>query len=151
MNPGLLFLLLFVAIPAGELYLMIQVGSEIGALPTVLLVLATAAIGGVLVRMQGFAMAWRVREALERGETPAEAMLEGPLLLVAGILLLLPGFVTDLVGFLLLIPPLRRRLLLHWLATRQWAVRPTPGGGPGDGDAGSGPRVIEGEYRREDD
>jgi UPF0716 protein FxsA len=149
MNPGLVFLLLFVAIPAGELYLMIQVGSEIGALSTVILVLATAIVGGALVRMQGFAMAWRVRESMERGETPAEAMFEGPLLLLAGILLLLPGFVTDVVGFLLLIPPLRRRLLLRWLQSRRWVVPPDTGGR--EGDAGSGRRVIEGEYKREDD
>lgn len=149
MNPGLIFLLLFVAIPAGELYLMIQVGSEIGAMSTVLLVLATAIIGGTLVRIQGFAMAWRVRESLERGETPAEAMFEGPLLLIAGILLLLPGFVTDVVGFLLLIPPLRRRLLLRWLESRRWVV--PPGADGPDSGPQEGPRVIEGEYRREDD
>ena len=149
MNPGLVFLLLFVAIPAGELYLMIQVGSEIGALSTVILVLATAMVGGALVRMQGFAMAWRVREAMERGETPAEAMLEGPLLLLAGVLLLLPGFVTDVVGFLLLIPPLRQRLLLYWLESRSSVIPPAKDGP--EGGAGSGPRVIEGEYKREDD
>ena len=149
MNPGLVFLLLFVAIPAGELYLMIQVGSEIGALSTVILVLATALVGGALVRMQGFAMAWRVREAMDRGETPAEAMLEGPLLLLAGVLLLLPGFVTDVVGFLLLIPSLRQRLLLYWLESRS-SVIPPADNGPEAG-AGSGPRVIEGEYKREDD
>ena len=146
--PLLVFLLLFVGAPLGELYLMIQVGAHIGALSTVLLVVLTAVIGGLLVRVQGFAVVLRVREMLDRDEVPAVAMLEGAVLLIAGGLLLLPGFVTDALGFLLLIPPVRQRLVLYWIESRHWIVQVSPE--DGDGPPPPGQRVIDGEYRRED-
>ncbi|MES9966284.1 MAG: FxsA family protein, partial [Sedimenticola sp.] len=68
MNPLVIFLLLFVGIPLFELYFLIEVGSEIGALPTIFLTIFTAVLGGILVRMQGFSTALRVRDAMERGE-----------------------------------------------------------------------------------
>lgn len=148
LNPLLVFLLLFVGVPAIELYLMIEVGSRIGAFSTILLVLLTALIGGLLVRTQGFAVALRVREMLDRGELPAEAMLEGVLLLIAGALLLLPGFVTDALGFFLLIPPLRHRLVLYWLESRRWVARVSPCDGGHSRPPGQ--RVIDGECRREE-
>jgi len=147
MNPAFLFLLLFVGIPLVELYFMIQVGSEIGALSTILLVLFTAVVGGVLVRMQGFTTALRVRSTMERGEIPAIEMMGGALLLVAGILLLLPGFVTDAVGFICLIPAVRQSLVL-WVLKRSnvlWHAPPRPPSSPPDH------RVIDADYRREDD
>ena len=137
-----LFFLLFVGVPLVELYLLIQVGSEIGALPTIALSILTAAIGTVLVRVQGFSVLLRVRDMLDRGDVPAIEVLDGALLLIAGLMLLLPGFITDALGFLLLIPPLRRRLILRFV--RVVPVHPRPGQGPG-------PRVIEGEFRRERD
>ena len=151
MNPLFLFLLLFVGVPLVELYFLIEVGSEIGAIPTIGLTIFTALLGGVLVRMQGLSTAMRVGDALNRGEMPAIEMLEGALLLLAGLMLLLPGFITDALGFLLLIPPLRRALVL-WFLRRSGTMRPggpRPGGGPASGDGQ--PRVLEGEYRREDD
>ena len=148
MNPLLIFLLLFVGIPLVELYLLIEVGSEIGAIPTLFLTVFTAVLGGLLVRLQGFTTALRVREAMDRGEMPAIEMLEGVVLLVAGIMLLLPGFITDAIGFLCLVPPVRRHLLLTILR-RSGVLR---SGGPSHGpDSGSRPRVIEGEFKREDD
>ncbi len=143
MNPALLFLLLFVTIPLVELYLLIEVGAGIGAVPTIGLTLATALLGGVLVRLQGFSTALRVRQGLERGEVPAVEMLEGLVLLISGILLLLPGFVTDAVGFLFLVPPVRRAALVASL--RRMRVVTTTQAGPG----GRGEGVIEGEWRRE--
>jgi UPF0716 protein FxsA len=137
-----LFFLLFAGVPLLELYLLIQVGSEIGALPTIALSILTAVIGTVLVRVQGFSVLLRVRELLDRGELPALEVLDGALLLIAGLLLLLPGFITDALGFLLLLPPLRRFLILRFV--RVVPVRPRPTAGPG-------PRVIEGEFRRERD
>ncbi|MEA3303931.1 MAG: FxsA family protein, partial [Pseudomonadota bacterium] len=116
--PLLLLLAIFVLIPATELYVLIEVGSEIGALSTIWLVILTALVGGWMVRQQGLAVMFRVREQLERGEPPAIEMMEGVLLLLIGILLLLPGFITDTLGFLLLIPPLRRWLILNWLKRR---------------------------------
>ena len=113
---GLLaFLVIFVAAPLTELYLLIEVGSRIGALPTVALCLLTAALGGVLVRWQGIGVMMRLRETMARREVPAIEMLEGAAVLVAGVLLMLPGFVTDTLGLLLLIPPLRRAAVLFLL------------------------------------
>lgn len=148
MNPAFLFLLLFVGIPVVELYFMIKVGAEIGAFATVFLVLFTAGLGGVLVRMQGFTTAMRVRSAMERGELPAIEMMEGALLLVAGVLLLLPGFVTDAIGFLCLIPAVRQYLVL-WALKRGnvlWHAAPSPPHKPSEQH-----RVIDADYRREDD
>lgn len=147
MNPVFLFLLLFVGIPLIELYFMIKVGSVIGAFATVFLVFFTAVLGGVLIRLQGFTTAMRVREAIERGEVPAIEMMEGALLLVAGILLLLPGFVTDAIGFLCLIPAARRALVL-WFLRRSHVLRP---GAPPQAKTPPEHRIIDGEYRREDD
>jgi len=147
MNPAFIVLLLFVGTPALELYFMIQVGSEIGAFSTVLLVLFTAALGGVLVRMQGFSTALRVREAMARGEIPAIEMLGGVLLLISGVLLLLPGFVTDAVGFICLVPAFRHALVV-WFLKRANVMSRTPHQQP---QSPPDQRVIDGEYRREDD
>jgi UPF0716 protein FxsA len=143
----LVFLLLFVGIPLVELYFLIQVGSQIGALPTIGLTILTALIGGILVRVQGFAVLTRVRSATERGEVPALEMIDGAFLAAAGLILLLPGFFTDAVGFLLLVPPLRRLLIGRF-------VRIVPHHGAGSearARPGTGPRVIEGELRRDRD
>ena len=148
LHPLLVFLLLFVGVPLVELYLMIEVGARIGALSTVLLVVLTAVIGGLLVRAQGFAVVLRVREMLERDEMPAVALLEGAVLLIVGALLLLPGFVTDALGFLLLIPPVRHRLVLYWLESRDWIVQVSSK--DSDGTRPTGQRLIDGECSRED-
>jgi UPF0716 protein FxsA len=138
-----LFLLTIIGIPMIEIYIMIQVGSEIGAFPTIALAILTAIVGIWLVRHQGFGLLMRVREMTDRGEVPALEVLDGALLLVAGLFLLLPGFMTDAIGFLLLVPPLR-----HWIVGRYVRVIPIrPGTPPGEAE---GPRVIEGDYRRED-
>ena len=139
------FLLFLVGIPLVELYFLIQVGTEIGILPTIGISLFTAALGGYLVRRQGFdvlARVRRVRRVKDQGEPPALAVLDGALLLVAGLFLLLPGFLTDALGFLLLIPAIRQHLI------KRFIVILPPGQGPG---GPAGPRVIEGDYRRESD
>ncbi|EGV16655.1 FxsA family protein [Thiocapsa marina] len=138
-----LFLLIVIGIPMIEIYIMIQVGSEIGAFPTIALAIFTAIVGIWLVRHQGFGLLARVREITDRGEVPALEVLDGALLLVAGLFLLLPGFLTDTIGFLLLVPPLRQ-----WIVGRYVRVIPVRTGTPPGG--GAGPRVIEGDYRRED-
>ncbi len=148
MNPGFIFLLIFVGVPAVELYFMVQVGAEIGAFSTVMLVLFTAALGGVLVRAQGFTTAMRVRESMGRGEVPAIEMMEGILLLIAGLSLLLPGFVTDALGFICLIPSARRGIVL-WFLKRSNAIWPASSSVRPRSD--SDPRIIDAEYRREDD
>ena len=120
----LIFLTIFIGAPLVELYLLIQVGSRIGALSTISLCLFTAALGGLLVRWQGLSVLMRVREALGREEVPALELLEGAAILIAGVLLMLPGFVTDTLGFLLLIPPLRQALILYFLRRRGVLKRP---------------------------
>lgn len=147
LSPGLVLLLVFVAAPLVELYLLIEVGSVIGALPTIALSVLTALLGGALVRLQGFRVLFRAQASLEKREVPAFELLEGALLLLVGLALLLPGFVTDAIGFLLLIPPLRRRLILRWLATRGGLAPAEPEHKDG---ARRSERILEGEYRRED-
>lgn len=147
LNPAILFLLFFVGAPLLELYLLIEVGSEIGALPTIALSIFTAVLGGTLVRMQGFAVLFRAQSQMANQEVPALELMEGAMLLLVGLALLLPGFITDAIGFLLLIPPLRRWLVVRWLKSRG-TLRPAPGT-PHEAETRS-ERIIEGEYRRDD-
>jgi UPF0716 protein FxsA len=147
MSPFPALLLLFLLVPLVEIYLLIVVGGWIGALPTVLLVVLTAVAGAALARYQGMATLQRLQATLGRGETPAIEMLEGVILLAGALLLLTPGFFTDLVGFACLLPPSRRALALWGL--RRMAVPPAsrPVDPAGKRDA----RTIEGEFKREDD
>ena len=138
-----LLLLLFVAVPLVEIWLLLEVGGVIGAVPTIGLVVLTAVVGAALVRAQGFSTIMQVRRSMEAGEIPAVAIIEGIFLLVAGALLLTPGFVTDAIGFGCLVPPLRRTLILRFIEVR--VVRPHhPGPTPRQG------QVFEGEFKRED-
>ncbi len=141
-------LVLFVAVPILEIYLLIKVGSVIGALPTIALVLLTAVAGAALLRQQGLATLARYQQRLARGEVPAQEMLEGLALAFGGALLLTPGFFTDFLGLLCLLPWTRRRVV-RWLLARLH-VRILGGGPPGGGGpAGpSGGNVYEGEFTR---
>ena len=138
-------LLLFFTVPLVEIVVLLEVGAIVGVLPTIALVVLTAVIGAGLIRAQGLSTLRRVQQELARGELPAVAIIEAALLLVAGALLLTPGFVTDTIGFLILVPPLRRRAIQSFLARRVAAAA-----APRQGDP-RGPRVIEGEFRREDE
>jgi len=100
--------LIFVITPVLEMWLLITVGTHLGALPTIGLVLLTAFIGVNLLRVQGFETLWRGRRKFEEGQLPAQEIAEGIILAVSGALLLTPGFVTDVIGFMGLIPPIRR-------------------------------------------
>ena len=146
MNALHLLLLLFVAVPLAEIYLLLEIGGIIGAVPAIGLVVLTAVIGAALVRAQGFSTIMRIRKNLDAGEVPAVAIIEGAFLLIAGALLLTPGFLTDAIGFGCLVPPLRRALIVRFIETR--VVRPHAPFDP------AGPRrrghVIEGEFERED-
>lgn len=135
--------LLFIAVPLAEIYLLLEVGGIIGAVPTIGLVVLTAVAGAALVRAQGFSTILQVRKSMEAGEVPAVAIIEGIFLLVAGALLLTPGFLTDAIGFGCLIPPLRRALIVRFIETRI-IHRHHPGSAPRNG------HVIEGEFKRED-
>lgn len=145
MSPLVPVLLIFVVAPLVELYFLIEVGSQIGAIATIALTVFTAVLGGLMVRLQGVSVLLRVREMTARGELPAIEMLEGAVLMLSGVLLLLPGFITDAIGFVLLITPVRRALVLGWLR-RQGVLRPGDRPAPPPGQH----RIIDGEYRRDD-
>jgi UPF0716 protein FxsA len=148
MNPvGVLFLL-FLIVPLVEIYFLITVGGVIGAVPTIALVVFTALLGAMLLRFQGLATLQRTRMTMAQGQVPALEMLEGVLLVFAGALLLTPGFFTDAIGFLFLVPPLRQALIRWFLSKSEIHAQPRPG--PAQGRRHE-PYTIEGEYRRDDD
>lgn len=148
--------LLFIVVPLAELYLIIEVGSVIGALWTVLLVVLTAVIGVSLLRIQGFATLDRARRNMEAGTLPAMEIMEGMMLAIGGALLITPGFITDTLGFLCLIP-FTRRAMIAFLA-RHSTIRAqghfTQGGRHHSADHRGGGarqgRTIEGEFQRKD-
>ena len=105
-----LFLIL-VGVPILEIALFIEVGGEIGLWPTLAIVILTALAGTVLMRLQGLQALSRLQASLETGGDPVGPIAHGALILVAGMLLLTPGFFTDTVGLLLLIPPVRETLI----------------------------------------
>ncbi len=99
--------LAFTLIPVVEIYLLIKIGGHIGALNTVVLVVATGFAGAYLARLQGMQTMFRVRSSLQQGVMPTEDLLDAVLIFAAGIVLLTPGFITDISGLLLLIPETR--------------------------------------------
>jgi UPF0716 protein FxsA len=117
--------LIFILVPIAEIYVLIRVGSEIGAWPTIGLVLLTAIVGVALLRQQGLSTLARGMGRLDRGQLPAQEMVEGMLLAIAGALLLTPGFLTDGIGFLLLLPP-TRLAVVRWLLDRMIVGGPGP-------------------------
>ena len=113
--------LVFTLIPFLEIYLLIKIGSYIGAFNTAMIVILTGFLGALLARYQGLQTIQRVRESLQRGEIPAGEMLDALLILLAGIVLLTPGFLTDIAGLILLIPR-TRSLFKIWIRGKfaQW-------------------------------
>lgn len=105
--------LLFTLVPALELYLLIQIGQVMGALSTVLLIAVTGAVGAALAKREGLSVLSRLQAELQTGLPPADRLVEGLLVLIGGVLLITPGVLTDLTGFLLILPVSRR-----WLAPR---------------------------------
>lgn len=98
---------IFVIIPLIELAILIKVGSYIGLWPTILIVVLTGILGAALARYQGFMIINKIKSDLNSGRVPAQELIDGLLILVGGIVLLTPGFLTDFCGFLLLIPQTR--------------------------------------------
>ncbi len=143
--PAILVVLLVV--PLVELYFLIQVGQSIGALPTIALCILTALLGGGLLRQQGFQVLNRARENLDRGEAPALELIEGAALVVGAVMLMIPGFVTDAIGFACLLPFTRKPLVRAVLARMHVSVRGRSRGQPREPDSR---RTIEGEFERRD-
>ncbi len=103
-------LLIFTLIPVLELYVLFRVHDLIGLGPTIAMIFLTGAAGAYLARTQGIEILARIRSELAAGRAPGEDLLDGALVLAGGIVLLTPGFCTDVIGFILLVPFTRRRL-----------------------------------------
>ncbi|WP_413664721.1 FxsA family protein [Microbulbifer sp. CNSA002] len=140
-------LLLFIALPVLEMWVLIAVGSEIGALPTIGLVILTAVVGVTLLRRQGISTLMRAQEKMQAGNIPAKEMVEGIFLAVGGVLLLTPGFITDFFGFICLIPGLRN-LLLGFILRHVKVVPPQNFNQPPNHKRGDD--IIEGEYSKDE-
>ena len=113
--------LLFILVPFVELYFLIQVGQVIGALWTIVVVMIISFIGSWLVKREGFATLRRAQEQVRMGRVPGTELVDGVLIIFAGALLLTPGFITDIVGVLLLVAPVR--FALRGFARRRLAKR----------------------------
>jgi UPF0716 protein FxsA len=126
-------LLIFMLVPIVEMWILIEVGGWIGALPTIALVVLTATLGLSLLKRQGLSTLMRARRKMDEGSIPASELVSGVMIAVGGALLLTPGFVTDAIGFALLIPQTRQWLLLKLVDRYRDKI------------------IIEGEFRRVDD
>jgi UPF0716 protein FxsA len=133
---ALLLVLIFIVLPVAEIYVIIKVGEAIGVLPTIALLILDGFLGAALLRHQGRAAWRRFNEALAAGRAPAREALDGGLVIFGGAFLITPGFITDILGLLLLFPPTRavfRRLIVRRYARRLVvgiagrAVPPDPG------------------------
>ena len=107
-------LLAFTIIPIIEIYLLIEIGSIFGVLTAITLVILTGSLGAFMARMQGLQTLFRIQKNLREGRMPSGELLDALLIVIAGIVLLTPGFLTDSVGFLLLIPSTRNSII-SWL------------------------------------
>lgn len=136
----------FLTIPVIEIYFLIQVGSVIGAGYTILLVFITAILGAHLLRKQGLSTFARAQNSLNKNEVPAMEMLEGLILLVTGALLLTPGFFTDIIGFLCLIPMVRQLLIKKLIS--QFTVIQASGSHT---HTRTESKTIEGEFWKDDE
>ena len=151
------FLMMLLILPVIEIWPLIVIGDEIGVLPTIAWLILAAIIGINLIRYLGVATMFSVNQQLRRGEVPAQAVVGGMMMGVAGVLFVIPGFVSDFIAVLLLIPPLRRGLLNRWLrnmrvktARYQGNVYDVEAETPPPTEPEKIGRTLEGEFRRDD-
>ncbi len=154
MFPILLFL--FIAVPVIEIALFIQVGGVLGVWPTIALVLLTAIVGASLVRSQGLQTLLTVQQRLAQGQLPAQQILEGVMLAAAGVLLLTPGFFTDILGMLVLLPAPRAYFAKQLMSRVVVGNIHASGAGfeqpnPFHDRANPNGTTYEGEFERKDD
>ncbi|MCA9399021.1 MAG: membrane protein FxsA [Candidatus Omnitrophica bacterium] len=109
--------ILFTVLPALELALLIKIGGHIGVINTIFIIISTGVLGAYLARLQGFLTLNKIQASLNEGKMPSSELMDGLMILVGGIVLLTPGFITDTIGFLLLIP-WTRALVKIWLQQR---------------------------------
>jgi UPF0716 protein FxsA len=137
MNIFRLFFIAIVVISFLELYVLIVVGSVLGAFPTILVIIASAILGSFLLKQQGLATWQRFQSAITRHEVPAQELMEGFLILLGGALLLTPGFITDAFGLACLLPSLRQKIISY---TLQHFFVATP--------SAQNANVLEGEFQQ---
>ncbi len=146
---ALLLVLIFIVMPVAEIYVIIKVGEAIGVVPTIALLVLDGFLGAALLRSQGRAAWARFSEALARGKIPAREVLDGAMVILGGAFLITPGFISDVIGALLLIPPSRAifRGIVARLALRRasFVVR-TVGWGAGRATGSRPPREPTGDY-----
>ncbi|HMC06072.1 MAG TPA: FxsA family protein [Solirubrobacterales bacterium] len=138
---GLLLVLVFIVLPIAEIYVIIKVGEAIGAVPTIALLIGDAFLGAALLRSQGRAAWRRFNQALAEGRVPGREIFDGAMVILGGAFLLTPGFITDVIGVLLLLPPTRaafrgaiaRMARRRTTFTVRWGSGQPPGP-PGGGD-----------------
>lgn len=152
------FFLLFIVLAVAEIYVLISVGSLIGAIPTIGLILLTGIIGVTMLKQQGFSVFAKLQEKMRQGQAPAQEMVEGVLLIIAGAFLITPGFVTDAIGFLWLIPQTREYFAKALIKKGMFKVQGMHAGA--SYQAGGNPfgqtrpqddeNTVDGEYERTD-
>lgn len=154
-----LLILLFLVLPIAELYVIVQVGQAIGLLPTLAILLLDGFVGAALARSQGRAAWERFNRALSAGRVPARETFDAAMIILGGALLLAPGFITDVIGFLLLLPPTRsmlrgavarlasRRIGFGWRVVTPASTSGSRGGHSGAGRATGAPHDYEGTAR----
>ncbi len=140
----LLFLAVLIGISVLEIYVFIEMGGEIGALNTIILTILTAVAGMALLRIQGLSVLTQAQTTLQKGESPVKEILNGILLALAGLFLLIPGFVTDAIGFLFFLPPFRS-LIAAWLGSRINLSGPS-GTGFSYHQQGNRSTIIDGDF-----
>ena len=111
----------FVVVPVVEIFVIIKVGSAIGAVNTIVLLLLFSICGAWLAKHEGIYVLTRIRDQVDRGEMPTNELIDGGLILVGGLLLLIPGFITDFIGLLVLFPPTRAGA--RWLVKRRFQIQ----------------------------
>jgi UPF0716 protein FxsA len=134
---GRLILLALLLIPVIEIALFVEIGRAVGLVPTLGGIIVIAIIGTLVIRHQGLALLAEIRTSINRSQLPARALADAMLVTIAGVLMVVPGYFTDCLGLLLLIPPLRAAL--YWFLARRLGLTPTTGGGAPP----TGPRLIE--------
>lgn len=150
----LILFLIFIVIPVIEITVLIQVGEQLGAFPTVALVILTAAIGASLVRSQGLQTLMSAQKKMQQGQQPGQEVIEGVMLAIAGVMLVTPGFVTDFMGLLLLLPFSRQFFaakLLERVIIKNMAQQGQPfDGGFSQQTSQQSEDVIDGEFVNKD-
>jgi len=116
-----LLFVIFIVVPIAELYVIIKIGEAIGVLPTIALLILDSILGSMLMRHQGRAAWWRFNRALAEGRVPGREVIDGVLVIFGGALLLTPGFLTDILGAILLVPP--TRALVRGILVRRYGGR----------------------------